>query len=172
MKKKANHELIITLASVFTVVSIIAIALFFFVSSYSATMMRETKFYFNDIKISSIGISQVVVDANTTIYNPNFVSVSITTGSFSIYGNNVFLGTGSILKTTLLANGNSTVLIPIVIKNSDLASFIGQNGFGLNNVSWRIQGAVYVDLLITTQKFDFTQNLQDFSIDLSANLFT
>ncbi len=142
---------IIALVAVLVVVVVIAGLAIYYYDAY-----HKLTFELKNVGLGTVSLTSVQATFDIAIGNPNALPVYIPDGSFQIYVNDQYLGTGSFGSLTVAGNSQSIITVPVTFYVSDVPSVL----FGL------ITGGGAVTVTIQGQA-----NAVLFSVPFNATLY-
>ena len=121
--------------------------------------IKEPSATVQDIGLAGVSLREITLNTTVVIHNPNAVGATLNRVAFDVWyldnGEN-YLGHGERTKIDVKENGNTTVTIPVTIRNapalSALASLV-QKG----SLTVRVNGSAFIDVKLAEYEQPFTQ---------------
>ena len=113
-----------------------------------------------DIAVSDVSLQAMTVNTTLNIYNPNPVGAKLNKLVFDVYyleGSRNYLGHGEKSDIDVKDNGNTTVIIPVIIGNKQAAGAVGslvQKG----SITLNVNGSAFIDVKVISFEKKFEQS--------------
>ena len=138
----------------------ILLALMLLSSGCTESPVKDPEVTVSDIALSDLSLRTMTVNTTVNIYNPNPVGAKLNKVTFDVYfldGSRNYLGHGEKSGIDVKENGNTTVIIPVIIDNIPAVNAVGslvQKGSTTLNVN----GSAFIDVKVTSFEKRFEQS--------------
>ena len=122
-----------------------------------AAAFKNVQISLADISLGSIGLTGAQLNLELSMYNPGSTTATLSSISYSVYGNNNYLGSGSInQQVSIPPGGTDTVQTTFSISYIGAAQTI-LSAIKTNSVSWELKGTASFNTIVgpSTIPFDF-----------------
>jgi len=152
VKKMSGAKWVVAL-----VIVLIAIGAIFFIFQevQKREALRNCEINLADVSVKSIGLTSATLNIKLRIYNPNTVTATLDRADYSLYGNENYLGDGTITKRVdIPPGGTTTVTSPFELSYSGAARVIW-SALTEGTIKWKIIGTAYIDTPLGTLTIPF-----------------
>lgn len=146
------------IVSVIVIIAVIAVAIFGYQQYQERNALKNIQISVSGVKIDSVNLTSASLNFTLKVTNPNTSPATLDRTNYTLYINNVSLGTGqNQQKVTIPAGGTAFIPQPFTVSNTGAAqgawAFLTQN-----QVQWRLVGTVYFDTFLGTVStgYDFS----------------
>ncbi|MBI0582040.1 MAG: LEA type 2 family protein [Methanomassiliicoccales archaeon] len=151
-------KMLTILISIIVIVAVVVVAIFGYQQVQQREALRDIQISISDVKIESVNLSSASLNFTLRITNPSTNVATLDRTEYTIFINNVSLGTGQNQgKVTIPAGGTVFIPQPFIASNRGVAqgawAFLTQD-----QVSWRIVGTAFFDTFLGTVSvgYDFS----------------
>jgi LEA14-like dessication related protein len=137
--------------------------------------IKEPTVSVSNITLSDVSLQTMTVNTTVVINNPNPIGAKLNKVAFDIYYIDDtwnYLGHGEKSDIEVKDNGNTTVIIPVVIGNIQAINAMGSL-LKKGSITLNVNGSAFIDIKVTSYEKRFEQNkvfqLSDFTGLLPVN---
>lgn len=140
------------------IIAVVAVAIFGYQQYQERNALKNIQISVSGVKIENVNLTSASLNFTLKIVNPNNTPATIDRTNYTVFINNVSLGTGqNQQKVTIPAGGTAFIPQPFVASNIGAAqsawAFLTQA-----QVQWRLVGTAYFDTFLGTVStgYDFS----------------
>lgn len=143
-------RLLAIIISIIVIIAVVAVAIFGYQQYQERNALKDLQFSVSGVKIDSVNLTSASLNFTLKVTNPTANQATIDRTNYTIFINNVSLGTGqNQQKVTIPAGGTVFIPQPFMASNSGAAqsawAFLTQD-----TVNWKIVGTAYFDTILGT----------------------
>jgi LEA14-like dessication related protein len=143
-------KLIAIIVSIIVIIAVVALAIFGYQQYQERNALKDLQMSISDVKIESVNLTSASLNFTLKVTNPTTNSATIDRTNYTVFINNVSLGTGeNQQKVTIPAGGTAFIPQPFMASNSGVAQG-AWNYLTQDTVDWRIVGTAYFDTFLGT----------------------
>jgi LEA14-like dessication related protein len=140
--------------------SFLLIALCIIIAGCMEPPIKEPSVTVGDIALSDVSLQAITVNTTVVISNPNPIGAKLNKVAFDVYylddGQN-YLGHGEKTDIEVVNNGNTTVTIPVIIKNIPALQATGSL-VKKGSMVLVVNGSAFIDVKVTSFEKRFEQS--------------
>lgn len=114
----------------------------------------------SDIQVQSVGLTTAKLNLKLSIYNPNNIGVFLDRVNYTLYGNNIRIGSGLINeRVSIPPKAAANISSLFEFSYSGAIQAVWNSLLTGERISWKVNGTAYIDTPVGSLSFPFSANI-------------
>jgi LEA14-like dessication related protein len=156
LKGGGNVKKKLALALVVLIIAAAGAGFYIFSEVQKRQALSDVEVSLVDVVVKDVGISTASLDIKLKFSNPNDVVATLDRATYSVYGNETYVGDGEILeKVDVPPRADKTVTTPFELSYIGAAQVVRDYLTQGGHITWKLKGVAYIDTPLGTLTVPF-----------------